>query len=608
MGKRETWLSSVPALFSSNAATSRTHLPRYSIMPLCCVSLQENQQGLFTSFQGVRSVKAGPGFIPYCCCSSVEVRDAVQLQSGQYAVVLNDEDSNRRAVYGPCVEWLAPREELIAPGINQCPILTQEEYIVVHDTLTGAKQNQVGPKMFQPGPFDEVTGKQTALNLAKNEYVKIKDEHGRLRVERGEAKIVPQPLEEVLDSHKNNGVKKAVNIDEHHAVTLRNADTGTVELVTEHGLFIPGPYQEDIKVQKKIVLEEYEYMAYKDETGKFHYISGDSEMRNFFLPPFCEVLEQQWSIDLRKEHMEVESVWRFDMRPRYMNYEFNCRTIDNVELIVDVSFYWQIVDVQSMIERTADAPGDICTHARSMIIQAVSNITLMTFLERFNEVIRTGAGVIRVPPAAAPATAIPANPLYSQLSNGSDLSLDAKDVNEPTDVSLPTMLPVVQSQCDPFYEERGVQLLSVEVLQFKCSNPQTDKTLQEIIKETADRLKKKECQKGENEVALSKLEGEIEQERLNKQLIELKKSHLKTESRIEGEAEYHKVAAFLGGCTGEGADEVTVPMDQAVQLYQMLRKLDSVQALADSSSTLYVTPDDVNLTVGQLYPAPKPNK
>merc|ERR1712139_255839 len=536
--------------------------PRYSIMPLCCVSLQENQQGLFTSFQGVRSVKVGPGFIPYCCCSSVEVRDAVQLQSGQYAVVLNEEDSNRRAVYGPCVEWLAPREELIAPGINQCPILTQEEYIVVHDTLTGAKQNQVGPKMFQPGPFDEVTGKQTALNLAKNEYVKIKDEHGRLRVERGEAKIVPKPLEEVLDSHKNNGVKKAVNIDEHHAVTLRNADTGTVELVTEHGLFIPGPYQEDIKVQKKIVLEEYEYMAYKDQTGKFIYVSGDSEMRNFFLPPFCEVVAQEWSTDLKKEHKSFEKVWRFDMRPAYMNYEFNCRTIDNVELVVDVSFYWQIIDLQHMIEMTADAPGDICTHARSTIIQAVSNITLMEFLEKFNSVIKQGAGV-----------------------GGS------AEVEE-----------------DLFYRQRGVQLLSVEVLQFKCSNPETDKTLQAIIKETADRLKKKECQKGENEVALSKLEGEIEQEKLNKQLIEIKKSHLKTESRIEGEAEYHKVVAFLGGCTGEGADEVTVPMDQAVQLYQMLRKLDSVQALADSSSTLYVTPDDVNLTVGQLYPAPKPTK
>merc|ERR1712178_337215 len=161
---------------------------------------------------------------------------------------------------------------------------------------------------------------------------------------------------------------------------------------------------------------------------------------------------------------------------------------------------------------------------------------------------------------------------------------------------------VVSGQADRFYEERGVQLLSVEVLQFKCSNPSTDKTLQEIIKETWDRLKKKECQKGENEVALSKLEGEIEQEKLNKELIEIKKSHLKTESRIEGEAEYHKVAAFLGGVTGAGADDITVPIDAAVQLYQMLRKLDSVKCLSNSKSTLYITPDDVNLTVGSLYP------
>merc|ERR1711988_1556092 len=396
--------------------------------------------------------------------------------------------------------------------------------------------------------------KKMALNLAKNEFVKIKDEHGKLRVERGEARIIPQPLEEVI-----GGVRKGYNIDEHHAVQLRNTDTGTVELITEHGLFIPGPYQEDIQVQKKIILEVYERMAYKDETGRFHFVSGDSEMRNFFLPPFCEVLKQEWSIDLRKEHKECERVWRFDMRPRYMNYEFNCRTIDNVELVVDVSFYWQIIDVQHMIEKTADAPGDVCTHARSMIIQAVSNIALMEFLADFNDIIRAGAGVV------------------------------------PTEGKPP----------DDFYERRGVQLLSVEVLQFKCSNPETDKTLQAIIKETADRLKKKECQKGENEVALSKLEGEIEQEKLNKELIEIKKSHLKTESRIEGEAEYHKVAAFLGGVTGAGADDIKVPMDKAVGLYQMLRKLDSVKCLANSKSTLYITPEDVNLTVGSLYPAMK---
>merc|ERR1711988_1004974 len=529
-------------------------------MPICCTSLAENQQALFTSCLGERSTSDGPGCALYFCCTEVEKRPATILQQGQYGVILNDEDASRRAIYGPCVEWLGPRDELLAPGVRECPTLTREEYIVVHNTIEGTKVNELGPVLFKPGPFDECSHKKTALNLAKNEYVKIKDEHGKIRTEKGEARIVPLPLEEVIDGQKNGGVKKAVNVDEHNGVLIRNEDVGTLELITTHGLFIPGPYQNILQVQKKIILEEYERMAYKDMTGKFIYVSGDSEDRNFFLPPFCEVVTQQWSTDLRKEHMECEEVWRFDMRPSYMNYEFNCRTIDNVELVVDVSFYWQIIDVQSMIERTADAPGDICTHARSMIIQAVSSITLMTFLEKFNDVIRKGAGV----------------------GTGDDV------------------VP------DPFYVQRGVELLSVEVLQFKCSNPDTDKTLQAIIKETAERLKKKENQKGENEVAISKLEGEIEQEKLNKQLIEIKKSHLKTESRIEGEAEYHKVVAFLGGVTGVGADEVKVPLEEAVTIYQMLRKLDSVKHLSESNSTLYLTPDDVNLSVGTMFPGALP--
>merc|ERR1719399_958238 len=80
-----------------------------------------------------------------------------------------------------------------------------------------------------------------------------------------------------------------------------------------------------------------------------------------------------------------------------MQYEFTCRTVDNVELVVDVSFYWAIVDIQKMIMCTADAPGDICTHARSKIIQSVSNKTLMEFLKDFNEIIRKGAGVEPMP-------------------------------------------------------------------------------------------------------------------------------------------------------------------------------------------------------------------
>eukprot|EP00755_Sulcionema_specki_P031098 Sspe_Gene.18882::Locus_6825_Transcript_2_2_Confidence_0.600_Length_2428::g.18882::m.18882 len=149
-----------------------------------------------------------------------------------------------------------------------------------------------------------------------------------------------------------------------------------------------------------------------------------------------------WSTDLRKEHAECEEVWKFDQRPSYMNYEFECRTLDNVELIVDVTFFWRIIDVRAMIEGTADAPGDACTHARSMILQQISKVKLMDFLETFNELIR-------------------------------DSCLG-----------------------DPFYQDRGIELLSVEVLKFECASQETNGILQEIIRETCDRLKNKERQRG----------------------------------------------------------------------------------------------------------------
>lgn len=32
---------------------------------------------------------------------------------------------------------------------------------------------------------------------------------------------------------------------------------------------------------------------------------------------------------------------RFDMRPQYMSFEFNCRTSDNVEMILEGTFFWE---------------------------------------------------------------------------------------------------------------------------------------------------------------------------------------------------------------------------------------------------------------------------
>merc|ERR1711998_526549 len=370
---------------------------RTAIMVLCCVFLEENQQVLYQTCTGVRSVDNGPGMFPYCCCTNADKRNAYVLNDGEYVRIESDVDGSLRVVAGPTVCWLDPRDNLHeGVGPQRAPVLSQEEYLVVTETLTGEKTNVEGPKLFVPGPHQRCSENRKALNLGKNEYVRIKDEMGKFRVIPGEARVIPLPLEEVI-----NGIQKAINVDAHTAVLVRNENDGSLQLVTMEshfgglpGIFIPDPYQKIIETRKKIILEEFQNMAFKDRDGQFHYRSGKrSDERSFFLEPFCEKVVQEWSTDLKKEHASFENMWCFDMRPSYMKYEFNCRTIDNVELVVDVSFYWQILNIKSMIEHTADAPGDICTHARSKIIQSVSNTTLMQFLESFNDIMREGAGV-----------------------------------------------------------------------------------------------------------------------------------------------------------------------------------------------------------------------
>merc|ERR1711865_466057 len=117
-----------------------------------------------------------------------------------------------------------------------------------------------------------------------------------------------------------------------------------------------------------------------------------------------------------------------------------------------------------------------------------------------------------------------------------------------------------------------------------------------------DRLKKKECQEGENEVAMSKMAGDINLEKKNAELIQIKKSHMITESRIEGQAEAEKVNAFISHLSNENSNSHINP-EKAVELYTMLRKMDAIQVMSSGNNTMYVTPDDVNLSIGQLYPS-----
>lgn len=77
---------------------------------------------------------------------------------------------------------------------------------------------------------------------------------------------------------------------------------------------------------------------------------------------------------------EEEVMEKIDVRHRYMPYAFVVRTHDNVEIVLDIVFGWQILNVEQMINKTKDTRNDICMKARSEIIEKVARLPFREFM------------------------------------------------------------------------------------------------------------------------------------------------------------------------------------------------------------------------------------
>jgi len=223
-----------------------------------------------------------------------------------------------------------------------------------------------------------------------------------------------------------------------------------------------------------------------------------------------------------------------------LTYKFCCRTCDNVELVVDLTFFWELDEIDKMIHMTEDLPGDICSHARSMIIQDVALVTLEKFMAEFNQIIRQA----------------------------------------------------VLEREDSFYSDRGAKVHSVEVRSIHCKDPNTEKVLQEIIKETTDRLNRLQKQSSENEVRLYKMKGEIEAEKMKADLLRIRHAHKKAEALMEGEARSDNVRAFLKGLEG-----ASVPFSTQFDMWESLKKVEAIKKLSQTGAQMYFTPKDLNLSM-----------
>merc|ERR1740138_1328007 len=111
-----------------------------------------------------------------------------------------------------------------------------------------------------------------------------------------------------------------------------------------------------------------------------------------------------------------------------------------------------------MVNFTADPCGDVWHHARSALISAVSKVTLATFMTSFNSIV--------------------AQSFQDQAGDG-------------------------------FYNDRGLEVHSMEVTKYDCVDEETAATLQAIIEETTNRINRLQAQRSENDVKAAKLEADI---------------------------------------------------------------------------------------------------
>ncbi|CAF2494487.1 unnamed protein product [Rotaria sp. Silwood2] len=476
-----------------------------------------------------------------------EIKSMINLSSTQYIIVTDKLTGVKRVECGPQLFCPKPYDEI--GEIKNLYNLSSTEYLMVTDQSTGERNTVTGPKLFLPKAYDQISPIYSYIVLNHTQYCRIIDSRtGVMRIEKGPKTFALGPYESLMriDDHT---IFDIINIDTENAVLVKNLDTGLDELITTPQKFIPSFTQKFMEIRKLIKLAPYENMVLIDKDGQ-HILKNGVKDKSFFIYPYQQIYIQSWSNDLKKDHRSTIQVDRFDTRNQYMDYEFLVRTADNVEIILDVSIFWQITDLYKLVLVTQDPPEDICNHTRSEILSQVSKYNMKEFM------------------------GLPNSKLIDSVNSEKD---------------------------DSFYESRGVNVIRVEVLEKRCKDPEIQKIFKQIIDEKTNRIKNIEKQEAENEVKLCDLNGKIEAEKLNGTLLKIKKENERQENQADGIAEGSRIQNFIGNL---GDD---IPTEKKLQIYFDIQNTKRLDLLSQSKTTFYLTPKEVDTKVINVNTIHAPN-
>lgn len=462
--------------------------------------------------------------------------------------------SGKEVYNGPLTKVTNPfRDKYVRKGVK----LSAVQYAVVKNALTGEREVHDGPKVYMMTAYEDLEDKiQRKFYLRQDQYIRFVDRlTGEERVVKGARSVAPKAWEE-----SPLGVQQAAYVDLGTAVVVANKATGQKRLVTQQGVFFPDPYEVVEDTRQLTSVAPHETVVVRNAYGRFVVYSGASGSSSvtgagmsFFLAPYERIMDFTWSTFGEPTTSGDQAIGkvtfqRIDMRARKVFFQYDVHTNDNVALRIDGAIFWKVVDVSSMLSSTADAAGDVYYKARSALIAGVSQVDLESFMQNFQTI--------------------------------------CKNALKPT-------------SGETFYQDRGLEVTSIEVTKYDPIDTATAATLQEIIEETTNRINQLQVQRSENDVLAAKLVADIKLEKERTQLIQTQSKNDRLLASREGEAEGVELAkaatSFL-----DGLNETLPDIDARLDLYTLHKQLETQNTrtgyiASGRATTLFLSPEDLQM-------------
>ena len=185
--------------------------------------------------------------------------------------------------------------------------LTNLEYCVVRNTLSGVHRNETGPQLLYLKPYDYIKNKEgektrEVISLMKNEFLRLKDEAtGKVRVITGEQGcIVPNPTEVPYDDISKHKLwkRKMMHLKINEYIHIMNKQTGQIRFEQGEKLVHLEAFEEFVSTHPReaINLKKNEFSKIENmKTGEVWIEKGEKLL---FIKPFERIMPSPYRVVL----------------------------------------------------------------------------------------------------------------------------------------------------------------------------------------------------------------------------------------------------------------------------------------------------------------------